>query len=544
MKTTQLLKNLDTQIAEFIDGLEQYNHIRPGERQRSKRDYDFLRDFFMRFLTDRNIRAEEVQSKHYEKIKNLANAQFPVPTLWNLCMDGRVKSVVINGMTAGVGGTIRVPGGILREFIRDETGNCTLRRKSNFASLLVNALSWEHVDTISEVFDSHVGCAARNVEEQARGRNLTDMGLLSDVLHKKEMLQALNVFITTLYGNKKHVIGIQTSFDPHCGYLYMGLETDGALDIAKERAQEIAKKDGKKHRWEYTGEVLRSLIHAEKIIFTEELVKLPEIKRVFENNVFVLNWEKDYIKTAETFWNNISNMKESLTPILQKKLISIYPHLKKKDLLSSREVEERTMILLTNAYSGFLNNYYGTYPYGVHREECIKVSLGGFPPYDISAFVVLSSDEKNLVSNIELAAALVRANRAQERVEDRSGNFQDPEEFAQAPVPLIIQEILDDELDQNEWDRVCSIMWDDMPHDWDSLTDREFFSYLETKGDIHLRVGIAMNNLRQKMAILFDPDQILSGRLVSHHKVALPVIVDKNRINYFIVPFIKHGFSQ
>ncbi len=537
-----LSKNLQLQVDQFIQSLEEYNNKRPAERKRQQRDYEFLKDLFIRFLSDRNNRAIEVQSPEYEKVKTLANEQFPTPTLWNLCMDGRVKSVVINGMTAGVGATIRVPGGILREFVRDTKGNFTLLRNSNFAQLLINALSWDHNKIVTEVFDSHVGCAARNAEEHARGRDLKDMGLLSDVLHKKEMLEALHKFTKSLYGDTKRVISIQTSFDPHCGYLYMGLETDEALRVAKDYAKTLGETEGKTHRWEYTTGVLKYLVEKGKVIFTEEMVEIPQIKQAFDSSVITLNWETGYVQTAKQFWNNIARMKEKLLPLFREKLITVYPYLKEETKENQIELEERAMILLTNAYSGYLNNHNQEYPYGVHREECIKVSKGGFPPYEISAFVVLSTDESNLSSNIELAASLVRQNRMQSRVSDRSGSYLEPDEFAQAPVPLIIQEILDEELNASDWENLCSIGWEDMPEDWDVISDREFLSYLETKGDIHLRVAIGMNDLRHKMAILFDSNQIISGRLISHHKVALPVMVDKNRINYLIIPFIKHGF--
>ena len=537
-----LLPQLTAQVNRFIDKLEEYNNVRPPERKRDKKDYDFLRHFYEGFFSGRNKRAEEVSSPEYQEIRRLAIKQFSTPTLWNLCMDGRVKTVLTNGATAGVGASIRVPGGILREFVRDSKGDFRLLPGSNFANLLDRSLHWPDGDVITEVFDSHVACAARHVEEQARGREPKDSGLLSDILHKRDMLQAVSVYVKEKYDGRKHVLGVQTSFDPHDGYMYMGLETEGALSFAKERATEKAKSEGKMYRWEYTPEVLQEVIENERAIYTKKLAELPLFQEAFSKHAFEADWTTDYVTTATNFWQSISDMKDELLSIIKERLLSLYPHLEGSSDMVQKELDERAMLLLTNAFVAFTNNQ-KEYQYSIHREECVKVSRGGFPPYDISAFVVLGSDEKNICANIELAAALVRQNRRQGRVTDRSGILTDPEEFAQAPVPLVVQETLEEVLDTSIWEPLTKIDWSDMPKDWDTLSDREFFNYLETKGDIHLKLAIGMNTLRRHMAILFDPDQLMAGRLVSHHKVAIPVMVDKDRTNYFIMPFVKLGFA-
>lgn len=540
-KEEMLSARLQKQLDDFIHGLVAYNNLRIPERRRSNDDYEFLRDFFKRFFTDRNARASEVASSAYKKVQADALSQFPVQTFWNLCMDGRVKTVLTNGATAGIGASIRVPGGTLREFVRDENGNFTLLSDSNFATLVHRALVVAKSDVLVEVFDSHIGCAARNAEEEARGRTPKDMGLLSDILHKQEMLEALHNYVTSQFGEKKQVIGIQTSFDPHNGFMYMGLETDAALAVAKAVSQEKTKQHTAMHRWEYTSEILVKLVREEKIISTEALAHTPALEKLFRVYAFSSDWATEYTKAAAQFWNGIAAMKDIASPVIEAKLLAIYPQLQSQDTLAVKELQERVMLLLTNAFSGFIHNQQA-YPYSVHREECIKISRGGYPPYEISAFVLLGSDEKNLCINIELAAMLVRQNRKQGRVKDRSGLFTDPEVFAQVPVPLIIQTIAEEPLDPKKWENLSNIDWDDLPKNWDRISEREFFNYLETKGELPLTVAVAINDLRRRMAILFDPDQVIAGRLVSHHKVAVPVVVGGNRRNYFIVPFVKHGF--
>jgi hypothetical protein len=534
--TTRLTKQVDT----YIDKLELYNDRSPNERRRAKGDYKFLRDFYLRFFTDRNLRAVAVLSPEYKEVAELARKQFPVSTYWNLCMDGRVKTVLTNGATAGVGASIRVPGGILREFVRGSDGKFKLLKTSNFALLLTQALNTSDRNTIAEIFDSHVGCAARGVEEEARGRALSDSGLLSDVLHKKEMLQAMEEFVREMYGGTKKVIAIQTSFDPHEGYLYMGLETEVAIAVAKSNAVRKTEDSGSMHRWEYGNDELDALVSSEKVISTKQLANNEVIAKIFDKYAFPPKWATDYVLSAKHFWESIASMSPDVLPVIHKKLLAIYPHLENKN--NKTELNERAMILLSSAFIYYIHNLDGKYPYSEHREECIKISRGGYPPYEISAFVLLGSDEKNLSANIELSALLVRKNRTNGRVVDRSHTFQDKGIFSQAPIPLIVQEVLDVSLDYKEWDFLADISWEDLPDNWDALTDREFFSYLESKGDIHIKVAIGLNNLRRRMAILFDPDQVTAGRMVSHHKVAIPVMVDKNRINHFLVPFVKLGF--
>src|SRR5438105_4091232 len=112
-KKTLLPKSLEAQIERFVGVLETYNKKLPHSR--NKKNYPFIRHFLREYILDQNKRALEVSSPSYEKIKELANDQFPVKTLWDLCIDGRVLSILAHGASAGVGSSVRLPGGILRE---------------------------------------------------------------------------------------------------------------------------------------------------------------------------------------------------------------------------------------------------------------------------------------------------------------------------------------------------------------------------------------------------------------------------------------------
>lgn len=530
------MNNLPKQIDQFISNLEAYNQKR--EFPRSSKDYTFLKNFYTSFFENRNERSEEIGSSEYAEVKKIANAQFPATTLWNLCMDGRVLAILINGATAGVGSSVRVPGGILREFVYGEDGRLTLLENSNFAFIMRRALKKFNTKKIFEVYDSHIGCAARKGEELSQGKIPQDAGLLQDVLYKKQMAEATIHFVRKNFSESVNIIPIQTSFDPHSGYLYMGLETERALDFAHERGGE------------YTDDVLKALVESKLIISAEKIITDASLAEIFKKYAFVLDWKKNYVQSAKQFWSNIHEFKLSVLPRIKNVLIEVYPHLNDETKDAEEELLERSMLLLTNAYSGYLHNAgvideheHHKYPYGVHREEGIKVSEGGYPPYEISMFVVFSLDVKNLSANIELAAGLVRSNRREGRVVDRSQIYGSVEEFAQAPVPIVVQEVIRDEIDPREWEVVSQIDWKDLPHNWDKMNEKEFYDYIQKKCNMSIAMANGLNRLRERMAYLYDPEQPTSGRLVQQFKVALPVVVAANRMNYFIVPFTKLGFK-
>ncbi len=536
MSRAKLLNNLHKQIDQFISNLEAFNQKR--EFPRSSKDYTFLKNFYTSFFENRNERSEEIGSPEYAEVKKIANAQFPATTLWNLCMDGRVLAILINGATAGIGSSVRVPGGILREFVYGEDGKLTLLENSNFAFIMRRALKKFKTKKIFEVYDSHIGCAARKGEEMSQGKIPQDAGLLQDVLYKKQMAEATIQFVRKNFSESVNIIPIQTSFDPHTGYLYMGLETENALSFVQEKGGE------------FTEEVLKELVENNLIIYTEKLITDAELVGVFEKYSFVLDWKKNYVQSAKLFWNNINEFKNLVIPQIKNVLFEVYPHLKEDTKDAEEELLERAMLLLTNAYSGYLHNSgvideheHHKYPYGVHREEGIKVSEGGYPPYEISMFVVFSLDVKNLSANIELAAGLVRSNRREGRVVDRSQIFETVEEFAQAPVPIVVQEVVRDEIDDSEWEIVSQIDWKDLPSNWDTMSEKEFYNYIQRKSNMSIAMANGLNRLRERMAYLYDPEQPTSGRLVQQFKVALPVVVAANRMNYFIVPFTKLGFK-
>ncbi|MBI4084348.1 MAG: hypothetical protein HY431_00400 [Candidatus Levybacteria bacterium] len=537
---------LKQQIKHFLNFLEEYNAKRPSPRPHE--DYKFLRDFFPKFIDDNNKRIDEVKSEAYKKALRLAEKQFPHKLFWVLCLDGRVLTILIYGGSAGIDDSIRVPGGILREFVRGKDGKFHLQKNSVYAQLLKRALDNSPTGAIAEIFDSHVGCAARKAEEASRGRYPKDNGLLTDVLHKKQMLDAVWEFVQKAYNGTKKIFPIQTSFDPHTGFLYMGLATDDAVAYAR------------KHGNAYTEKVLNELARQGKIISAEAIADDPRIKKLFNEHDFSLAWKTHYAESAQKFWQAVADMKKAALQTIEEELKTVFPYLREgsnKDIQD--ELALRAMLLLANAFSGYLENKHPEildgkkgekktrhqYAYGVHEEEGIKVTEGGYPPQHVSTFSVFSLIEKKLPAHLELAALLVRSNRLEERIQDHSSNFTDPKEFAKAPIPVIMQEIIrDDRLLDADWKAVEGINWSDLAQiNWDQMTYEEFDNYIESKGKIAQPIANAMIKLKRKMGIIFNAQRTIAHHLVNHDQVVLPVLTDHNRRIRIVLPFVKLGFE-
>lgn len=555
-------ERINLQIRSFVDRLQGYNSTLPPERQHLERDYEFLGSFFSNFIRDRNSRAEEVNSPGYEKVLELANSLFPMTAFSVMCMDGRVKLIHVFGFSAGIGSSIRVPGGLLKEFVRGREGKLMLADHSNFAELLNGAL--EKNNALAEIFDSHWGCAARKNEETARGGQPEDAGLYSDVVHKKEMVSATKAYLGKKeHGNNMQVVFAQTTFNPLTGFLYMGLETNKALKLAKDFAKEKAANNVRNPESAvpvYSKEVMKLLVEKGLIISTGQLIGNEIIKEKLDQSFFNVNWKRDYIKTAEQFWKGIANIKEDLLPIFKQSLKTIYPELSHEDAKTEKELEEKAMLLLCNTYNAYLHNRShveveylsipdeeyeskGHYEYDHHSEEGIKVSEGGYPPYEIPMFVIFSGDLQNVPSGIEMASGIVRENRLKGRVKDSSGIYHGLEDFATAPVPVVMQEIIRDvRLTIEDWRVLEEADWSDLSNNWDTMSQHDFALYLQKKGKFSIALANGIENLRVKMKTVFDPNAPTAAHLIDQYKVVLPLICDQDRMTHAIIPFVKLGY--
>lgn len=549
------------QIDSFIDLLEGYNDKLPLERRRTPEDYAYLRNFFPAFVADRNKRAAEVKSDEYREIVAQVKENLPLATLAVMCMDGRVKMIHAFGFSADIGSAKRQPGGILKEYYRDEAGSMRLDPDSKFAAQLDTVLRKN--EFVAEVFDSHYGCAARESEEKARGRKLKDGGLFSDVLHKREMVRATREYVQVVHPDSDKLSLIQTTFNPKTGYMYMGLETDRSLEFAQEHAKHKSKRSrGMVANPVYSKEVLEKLIDQGLIISTGKLIEDPEIRQAFDANYFQISWKDNYVDSAKNFWNGIFSMREKVLPIIKAHLERIYPQLSERGELAERELEERAILLLSNAFNAYLHNPehvesdylrmsdkdYGEkkqYVFDTHREEGVKISRGGHPVYDIAMLVIDSEDDvAGLPVDVEFGGGIVRENRELGRIIDRFGVYESVEDFVAGPVPVVMQEIItDDRLSEKDWEALNEIDWSWIKDiNWDSMTSAQFLDLLQEKALLQNSIANAVDNLRINMATIFNPKSVSAAHLVDQYKVALPIICGPDRETHAVIPFVKLGY--
>src|SRR5579859_2430908 len=334
------------QVKDFVDTLEKAN----GKRKipRAKEDYQYIHAFFTKVISDRNKRADIIDSEEFSEATQIAKRILPYPTYLENCMDGRLFGPLL-GLYGHIGDVLSVAGGILYEFVRGEDQKLGLIPNSNFAQLLRKYLNQPNVTGIVEVIDSHLGCAARGGEENARGKFPKDNGLFTDVLQKLEMCDAMVEYIDNLYKGQKKIFPLNISMDPHNGFMYMGLATDIAIEYAREH-------EG------FTQEVLDYLTTKGFIISSNQLVQDDRIANIFEKHKFPIDMTYKYGESSIQLWKHIDAMKEELLPIIMEKLKKVYPQMK-DDPKRQKELLERAILLLVNAFTGFLHKkYYSDYP--------------------------------------------------------------------------------------------------------------------------------------------------------------------------------------
>jgi hypothetical protein len=234
--------------------------------------------------------------------------------------------------------------------------------------------------------------------------------------------------------------------------------------------------------------------------------------------------------------------------------------LKQNDIFYATNLKERAMLILTNAYNAYLHhttdpNTEGKqdnlhalhqYRYGQHEEEGIKVSEGGYPPYEISMFVLNDGNIATLPQDIELASSIVRSNRRDGRVADRWNLSDGSNDFAKAPVPIVIQEIVRDErLTKDDWNELKKIDWNDIyTLPWDSMTDGQFDTYLEKKGKLTQSLANAIKKIRRKLIALYDPEVATSAHLIEQYKTIIGIVCDHERRTHIVIPFVKLGLDK
>lgn len=498
-------------------------------------DREYLEDLLFDLIAERNERANEVESNEVTEAAEIADRLLPYAPYGILCIDGRVTMTSKFGMFARMkGGSIQLPAGDPKEFLRGVDRRVFLAEPSHMAQQLDAALKRESDDTIVQILDSHLGCAARKAEADGVGTHVEDDGLLLDIERKREVAAAMQAYVAKRHSGKK-ILPIQGAFNPHNGFAYSGLESDAAVTVARKEGG-------------FTSAVLERLVTDGVIISTQQVA--DHFREIFEARWQqfepAFNWQDNYKETALQFWRALEGMKPDVLPgiieVMTKKG-GPYSH-----VTDSKELEMRALLLLANAFSGFCNNHEGEYAFSEHEESFVSVTPRDYRPFRrYMGFGVYDEDLVSLARNVVFAAGIVRKNRAAERVRKPS-LYKRKEDFNAASVPVVVKEVIreDQGITIEGWEALQEIDWsfiEQIP--WMEMSDAEFRDFLGGKFSwMTVNMAKAINHLRRKMVTLYNPLEDSATQMVEGKLVLLPVICDSSRRFRLVIPFFMRGFRN
>ncbi len=529
-QTPSVLELLDRFVDKAID-----SHREDADRVRL-----FLKKQLADVIGERNRRAEDIRGPRVRRAAETANRLFGIRTFYKYCVDGRVNPALMFGIVGGVrGGRLESPAGDSNDFVRSKDAqsefDLVVRSGSAFETLLRTAME-NNPEKIAQVLDSHCGCAAKEGECARLAKKTNDKGLRRDVLRKKGMARAIERWAKENFAarNGRPVMALQTSFDPHHGDLYMGLETDDALACSSET--------------DYTHDTLADLVKDGKIISTRALAGQSPFREAFTALYASFDpkpdWSREYPATAEQFWQAMDQMagaeRESLLEGIKERLTG--PNAPYPGLKDVHELHHRALLLLCNAFNYFCNNQNGGYQFGEHEEPFVEMSQKRFGPFERNNGFGVAIHHPRRAHYVAFSASIVRSNRTAERIS--SDLYASPQEFARAPVPVIIKEVVAEDLSEAQWNVLRRAKWDFLDSiEWRTMADGDFRRALVTHGiNVSLATFDAINRLREASADLYNPKEDTESELLNGSLFALPVLGNQQRGIEVVVPFMIRGY--
>lgn len=493
------------------------------------------------FVHSRDVRADDISSPEVQAAIALKTSMLPfgVPKLM-ICVDGRVLSKLFAGLH---GSSLRLPAGDTTEFVPKNSGEGLILRKGALSNML--HVAFVRNDSVCEILDSHVGCAARaGAAAKKYCTELPDKGLADDVMRKKQMSRALVDYVGDHYGVAKQILTLQTSFDPHSGYCFMGLEKDECL--ADPRVVEKG----------YTHDVLEALVKEGSAFSSEALVhdeKDTFMRDLFAEYYFDVNYETKYRESSEIFWKNIHLMSDKALPRVKQQLQQVFAHLRQGQHVN--ELTQRAVLMLANAYNAYLHHHdqHGAareYPYGEHDESVIAITISEKGPYDRARAFSVDPLNPNLSGVIDFTQDLIRTNRRAGRMSATersavSAVFPDSADYVRNPVLAIFFErtpetpsdVIIQQLQSTDWSGLAEI-------DWMNMSEDAFYTYLNHRmPDIPVYVAHKINELRLRATKLHQPGLAATEALLEGRIVPVWTLCGPNRKTIALLPFITNGYT-
>lgn len=501
----------------------------------SDAEASFLKFSLENFVMSRNDRARDILSDEISESIRIEQRLLAcgLPRTM-LCVDGRVLAKLVASLH---GGAIRTPAADNAEFLPFAEGEGLFLSEGELARILRRAFFDREM--VTWVLDSHLHCAARKtLSTEVRGSVPADDGLFDDIVRKRKIAEALRRFVRRDFNSQKQLILIHVSFDPHSGYLFMGLEKEDVVN------------DARVVRNGFTGEILSCLVDEGRILSTERWSREGGMLfEVFSKHVFNFDYESAYRESTILFWQNLEKISKEVSPLVEREIVRVFPELDG----NKKVLRERSILLLANAFTAFLLNRRSEgYPYSEHDESVIVVTSGDRGPYDRMRSFSVDPYNPNLSFVVKFVEGLIRNNRSaghssaieSKTVADLFGVAS--KEYVMSAVPVFFFQKLEQEhpsevirtLGDTDWSDIAVLPWMDMPSE-------EFKTFLKGKiPTLPDDISEKIEQLREGARAIFQPglsatDDLLSGRL-------LPVFALRSLDHEIVAlfPFLAKGYRE
>lgn len=518
----QIPEHLSGKLSTFLERRTAIQGLRRTETpDQLVTEGQFLSHFYTEFLKVRLSRSEELNSPEIKEVNDKIIGLFGSKLGITSCMDGRLPLTAIWGFPMEAVRAMRVPGGDIPGFYLDlEAGETRLDPQSLFARKIEGQSDKEH-PTQFQVLNAHKSCAARGAIESNLGAQPADGGLFQDVKKKREMGLAL-----------ERQFGIEPIIfvpDPETGFGYLGLGQDSLLN----------EKIGSNEKL-YDDETIDRLVAEGRVISTKKVA--DELSEKFSQHPVNVDWETQYTQTAVQFWNNIASMTEdgAVMDSLSTQLKDIYSEgngVKKER--SEEEIRVRALLVLSNAYLGWLYGQKGGHPYKDHSETCAVIDFKNKGPFERYTAFVVAPDIASVDDNTLMAQTIVRSNRKGEKVRDDSGLYPTPDLFKEAPVPVILKTEIPAQSTDSIWTDLKNLDWSEIQNTWITMPEPTFAQWIQSKlgeqrhGTVVETVKTLLEMRRNLQKLYRGSSQVLIER---GGIVVLPILVSEDRKPQTIVP--------
>lgn len=493
------------------------------------------------FVRTRNDRVTNIDSPNMKEATNIMNGLFPLPVesfLPCLCIDGRVLSETVFGLPNMAS---RTPAADIPDALLLHTGELYLA-EGDFTDRIRHLVRRFGKAVI--LLDSHTHCAAKAKEkESALGIPVPDGGLLDDVRRKKLIADALLSFAEREYGaeGRRKVLVIQTAFDVHSGFLFMGLE------------QESIARNSTVPSGGFTEAVVERLSREQSILSTRLLAEeggiLYRESLGLRDSIGRIDLEGDYSGSLLRLWKGVSMVsKESVREVRR-----VVDRLFSGSGEGTEMNEIRTCLAVANALLSSVLNGQESYPYRDHRETVVVVTNRARGPYGTaSPFPVneyANGGMAMLSFVVGFAASIVRGNRLKrqfpegERASIESYFGSDSDTFVKSPVPVFLSERVDEEVSETLIRSLSAIPWKEIS--WADVSRDEFAVFLrKSVPGISYEAVRGVERLRARALEMYRPGFSATGNLLSGQLALISALRTKSGKVVAVFPFVFSGYSR